>query len=160
MGQMMRCPLVGTPCYRPIVVQENSFFLAEPEQPLEDRTRRMTAIEVALGDEYSVVSALNEKGINAFTCKICEMIQASAYCIADIKGRNANVLFELGMMVALGKPTIILAKKDEDMGLSLPSDLNAIEVFPFTEYIDVVKQIKDFLPKLPPALNQLVATKE
>ena len=149
MGQIMRCPLVGTPCYRPITVQEKSFFLAESEQPLADRERRKTAIDTALEGNYTVASALDEKGINAFTCKICEMIQASAYCIADIKGKNANVLFELGMMVALGKPTIILAQKDEDMGLSLPSDLNAIEVVPFGEYIDIVKPLKDILPKLP-----------
>jgi len=160
MGQIMRCPLVGTPCMKPIDIRESSFFLAEPEKPSEDRQRRMTALNTALGDGYIVESALDEKGINAFTCKICEMIQACAYGIADIKGRNENVLFELGMMIALGKPTIILAKEDEELGLKLPSDLNAIEVIPFTDYIDILEPLRDILKKLPAPTQPLKAVDE
>ncbi len=129
---------------------ERSFFLAEPEKPAEDRDRRMRAIKTATGDGYTVESALDEKGINAFTCKICEMIQTCAYGIADLKGGNENVLFELGLMVALGKPAVILAQRDVELGLVLPSDLRAIEVVPFTEYIDIVGPLKEIVLKLPP----------
>jgi len=58
------------------------------------------------------------------------------------------VLLELGMMIALGKPVIILKKKEQDI-LKLPSDLNAIEIIPFTEYIDVVECLKEVVVKLP-----------
>ena len=37
MGQIIRCPLVGAPCMKPITVQEKTFFLAEAEEP-EDAT--------------------------------------------------------------------------------------------------------------------------
>ena len=80
------------------------------------------------------------------------MIQACAYGIADISQNNPNVIFELGIMIALGKPTIILARKEQEMGLKLPSDLNAIEVVPFSEYIDIIDQIRVIVPKLPPPI--------
>jgi len=111
MGQIIRCPLTETPCLRSISVEEKSFFLAETEKPENDRTLRKIAITEALGDQYQLKSALDEKGINAFTCKICEMIQTCAYGIADVTKNNPNVMFELGIMIALGKPTIILKKE-------------------------------------------------
>ncbi|GAI75547.1 unnamed protein product, partial [marine sediment metagenome] len=33
MGQIMRCPLIGVPCSKPITIQEKTFFLAEAEEP-------------------------------------------------------------------------------------------------------------------------------
>jgi tetratricopeptide (TPR) repeat protein len=52
------------------------------------------------------------------------------------------------MMIGLGKPTIILNKREQDLSLKLPSDLNAIEVIPFTDYIDIIKQLKMSVGKL------------
>ncbi|HEX73700.1 MAG TPA: tetratricopeptide repeat protein [Dehalococcoidia bacterium] len=155
MGQIIRCPLTGISCYKPIIIEEKSFFLAEAEKPEEDRKRRIKAINEAIEDEYKIRSALDEKGINAFTCKICEMIQTCAYGIADITQRNPNVLLELGMMIALGKPTIILSKSGEEQELKLPSDLNAIEVIPFTEYIDIIDQLREVVQKLPSPVSPL-----
>jgi len=153
MGQIIRCPLIGVPCMKSITIQEKTFFLAEAEKPEEDKQRRGKAINEAIGDRYKIRSALEEKGINAFTCKICEMIQTCAYGIADITQRNANVLLELGMMIALGKPTIILSKRGEEQELNLPSDLNAIEIVPFIEYIDIIDQLRAIVPKLPPPVS-------
>ncbi|MFC1897495.1 tetratricopeptide repeat protein [Chloroflexota bacterium] len=153
MGQIIRCPLVSTPCMKEIVVQEKTFFLAEAENPEGDRKRRIQAINESIGGNYEIRSALDEKGINAFSCKICEMIQTCAYGIADISKENPNVLLELGMMIALGKPTIILLKREQDEELKLFSDLKAIEVIPFTEYIDMIDQLRAIAPKLPPPLT-------
>ncbi len=149
MGQMIRCPLIGVSCGKQINVEEKSFFLAEAEKPEDDRKRRTQAISGAISAEYKIRSALEEKDINAFTCKICEMIQTCAYGIADVTDNNPNVLLELGMMIALGKPTIILSKKGQE-GLNLPSDLKAIEVIPFTEYIDTIEPMRKIVQKLPP----------
>jgi len=149
MGQIIRCPLIGTPCMKEITVQEKTFFLAEAEKPERARQRRTQAINEAIGDGYEIRSALEEKGINAFGCKICEMIQTCAYGMADISEENPNVLLELGMMIALGKPTIILLKQEQDEELKLFSDLKAIEVIPFTEYIDIINQLRGVVHKLP-----------
>ena len=113
-------------------VHNKTFFLAEAEKPEDDREQRTKAISEAIVNGYKVRSALEEKGINTFTCKICEMIQSCAYGIADITQNNANVLAELGMMLALGKPTVIVLKRGQEQELKLPSDLNAIELVPFT----------------------------
>lgn len=153
MGQVIRCPLTGLPCGKLIIIQEKSFFLAEAEKPEEDKKRRMQAVGEAMQDNYEIRSALDEKGINAFTCKICEMIQTCAYGMADITQRNPNVLLELGMMIALGKPTIILSRKGQEEELKLPSDLSAIEIIPFTEYIDIIDQLRKVMQKLPPAVS-------
>ena len=152
MGQIIRCPLVGTPCMKPITVQEKTFFLAEAEKPEDDKRRRTKAISEAIVDGYKIRSALEEKGINAFTCKICEMIQTCAYGMADISQNNANVYMELGMMLALGKPTVILAKKGQEKQLNLPSDLNAIEIIPFEEYLDIIDPLREIVNNLPPAI--------
>ena len=103
MGQVIRCPLTGLPCGKPITIQKESFFLAEAENPEEDRKRRIKAVSEAMQGGYKIKSALDEKDINAFTCKICEMIQTCAYGMADITQRNPNVLLELGMMIARPK---------------------------------------------------------
>ena len=155
MGQIIRCPLVGTPCMKPITIQEKTFFLAEAEEPDYDKKHRSKAINEAIADGYKIRSALEEKGINAFNCKICEMIQTCAYGIADITQRNPNVLLELGMMIALGKPTIILLKKEQDKELKLFSDLKAIEVIPFEEYLDIIEQLREVVGTLPPAVSPL-----
>ena len=127
--------------------------MAEAEKPEDERQRRIKAISEAIADGHKIRSALDEKGINAFTCKICEMIQTCAYGIADITQRNANVLLELGMMIALGKPAIILAKRGEEPELKLPSDLNAIEIVSFTEYIDIIDQLREIVQRLPPPIS-------
>jgi len=148
MGFIARCPLIGERCDKTITIQEKTFFLAEAEKPEENKKRRRKAINQALGVVYIVRSALDERGINAFTCKICELIQSCAYGIADITERNPNVILELGMMLALGKPAVILQKRGEE-GLNLPSDLNAIEVIPFDEYIDIIEPLHEIAKKLP-----------
>jgi tetratricopeptide (TPR) repeat protein len=153
MGQVIRCPLTGLPCGKLITIQKESFFLAEAEKPEEDKKRRRKAVSEAMQDSYEIRSALDEKGINAFTCKICEMIQTCAYGMADITQRNPNVLLELGMMIALGKPTIILSRRGQEEELKLPSDLSAIEIIPFTEYIDIIDQLRKVAQKLPPAVS-------
>ncbi len=153
MGQIVRCPLIGAPCSKPITIQEKTFFLAEAEKPEEDRKRRIQAVNLALGDRYKVRSALDEKQPYAFTCKVCEMIQTCAYGMADISQKNPNVLLELGMMIALGKPTIILLKQAQDEELELFSDLKAIEVIPFTQYIDIIDQLREVAQKLPPPVS-------
>lgn len=153
MGQIIRCPLTGESCNKPITIQEKTFFLAEAEEPEPAKKRRIKAISEAIADGYKIRSALEEKGINAFTCKICEMIQTCAYGMADISQNNANVFMELGMMLALGKPTIILAKRGQEQQLKLPSDVTAIEIIPFEEYLDIIDQLREIVQKLLPPIS-------
>src|SRR4030042_1606299 len=153
MVQIMRCPLLGVPCSKRITIEEKAIFLAEAEEPEYDRQRRGKAINEAIGNQCKIMSALDEKGINAFTCKTCEIIQSCAYGIADITQNNANVLLELGMMLALGKPTIILLKDGQELQLNLPSEVMAVEIIPFGEYLDIIEPLRSLLAKLPPPVS-------
>lgn len=149
MALMVRCLLTGLPCGKPITIQDKTFFLAEPEELQKDRERRAKAINEAIGKKFKIRSALKEKQPIAFNCKICEMIQCCAYGMADITGQNPNVILELGMMFAIGKPVIILCKRGQEKRLKLPSDLNAIEMILFEDYIDIIGDLRDITASLP-----------
>jgi tetratricopeptide (TPR) repeat protein len=153
MGQIIRCPLLGIPCSKHIAIEEKTIFLAEAGEAAYDRQRRIKAINEAIGNQYKIRSALDEEGINAFTCEICEMIQTCAYGIADITQNNANVALELGMMLALGKPTILLLKKGHEPQLRLPSDIVATEIIIFEEYLDIIDRLREAVPKLSPPVS-------
>ncbi len=155
MGQIVRCPLTGISCGIPITVEGKSFFLAEAEKPPDDRKWRREALSTVLEKEYKyeIRSALDESDVNAFTCKICEMIQTCAYGIVDITGSNNNVLLELGMMIALGKPTIILVKSGQEQELKLPSDIIDKEVIPFRDYTEIMPKLRQMVENLPPPVS-------
>ena len=153
MALMIRCLLTGLPCGKPITIQDKTFFLAEPEEPQKDRERRAKAINEAIGKKFKIRSALKEKQPIAFNCKICAMIQCCAYGMADITGQNPNVILELGMMFAIGKPVIILCKRGQEKRLKLPSDLNAIEMILFEDYIDIIGDLRDITASLPPPIQ-------
>ena len=65
-----------------------------------------------------------------FICKICKAIQESRVVVADITGGNANVFFELGLAVGLGKPAILIHDEKVAEG-KVPSDLLAWEYIPY-----------------------------
>jgi hypothetical protein len=46
-------------------------------------------------------------------------IQQSRLCVADISGRNPNVLYELGIAHSLGKPTILLTQSLDDVAFDV-----------------------------------------
>ena len=65
-----------------------------------------------------------------FVCKICKAIQESRVVVADITSGNANVFFELGLAVGLGKPAILIHDEKVTEG-KVPSDLLAWEYIPY-----------------------------
>jgi nucleoside 2-deoxyribosyltransferase len=58
------------------------------------------------------------------TEQIRAAIQQSRICIADISGQNPNVLYEVGLAQAIGKPVLLLAQDAE----KLPFDLSNLRV--------------------------------
>ena len=44
---------------------------------------------------------------------------ASSVIIGDVTGRNANVLYELGIAHTVGKPFVLLAQSDKDIPFDL-----------------------------------------
>lgn len=56
------------------------------------------------------------------THDIWKQIRSCRLVLAELSGRNSNVLYELGLAHAIGKPAIIITSKEEDV----PFDLKAL----------------------------------
>ncbi len=92
---------------------------------------------VARGDEYRAEGDILPQ--------IIEGIVAARIVIANISSRNPNVFFELGIAMALGKPTLLLS----DTLSEVPFDLQSRRIIVF-------KDLMDLRGKLTTALLQTV----
>ena len=161
MGRIDYCPIIGGQCNKSepqIIAQKDSFFLAEPFKPEQERKRRERAVKNALRDALkeifsgkSLRVADKEPKEPAIFCEICRLIQSSAYGIVDISGPNPNVLIELGMMFCLGKPVFVLVKKgeEEDLKEKIPSDIVWKRVIAYEEFIDIEEELSKQIQKRP-----------
>lgn len=132
--------------------------MAEPFRPERKRKRRERAIRNAVKDvlkesfsDARLRVADKEPREPAVFCDICLLIQSSAYGIVDITGLNPNVLLELGMMFASGKPVFILVNKkdEENLRAKLPSDIVWKRIIPYEEYIDIEESLSEALRSRP-----------
>jgi len=63
-------------------------------------------------------------------------IQQARVCVADVSGRNPNVLYEVGIAHTLGKPTVLLTQDISDV----PFDLRAIRLIQYSlEALEVAR---------------------
>jgi tetratricopeptide (TPR) repeat protein len=84
-------------------------------------------------------------GTNSIVRDITKCLYGARIVIADISGRNPNVLYELGLAHAAKKPTIILVQDEQDV----PFDLR---------HIRYLKYDARRLPSLKPALVERLKT--
>ena len=70
-----------------------------------------TGLEALRADEVFSPGSIMEQ--------IRSAIQQSRICIADLTGRNPNVLYELGIAQTLGKPTVLLTQDIADIPFDL-----------------------------------------
>ena len=163
---MRYCPLVGGVCNKPeseIKAEPDTFFLAEPFQPKEERERRELVVsnilKETLDSKYSADALRfgDKDPQNAISCDICRLLQSSAYGIADISGANPNVLIELGMMLSLGKPVFVLCKKleEENLRAQIPLDIVWKRVVPYEEFIDIQPELCKLIKNRPPVSPEL-----
>lgn len=80
--------------------------------------------------------------------QIRSAIQQSRICIADLTGRNPNVLYELGIAQALGKPSILLSQDINDV----PFDVRHLRII---QYANNPKGLQVSLKGLMNALQQV-----
>ena len=79
--------------------------------------------------------------------QIRSAIQQSRICIADLTGANPNVMYELGIAQALGKPSILLS---QDIN-QVPFDIRHLRIVLYKETLKGLDQLREDLAK---ALNQ------
>ena len=77
------------------------------------------AITPALGEKYEIVVAHKIGEPGSITKQIISEIYNAKLVIANITNRNPNVMYELALRHAIGKPVITIAEK----GTLLPSDI-------------------------------------
>lgn len=77
------------------------------------------AITPALGKKYEIVVAHKISEPGSITKQIISEIYNAKLVVANITNRNPNVMYELALRHAIGKPVITIAEK----GTSLPSDI-------------------------------------
>jgi len=73
--------------------------------------------------------------------QIRSAIQQSRACIADLTGRNPNVLYELGIAQTLGKPTVMLAQDLQDV----PFDLKQYRIISYDKNALSLKNLRNDL---------------
>ena len=105
--------------------QEKKCFIITPIGDETEPIRRHiegiidAAIKPALGDKYSVIVAHEIAEPGSITKQIIDEIYNDDLVIANLTGKNPNVMYELALRHAIAKPAIMIAEK----GTALPSDI-------------------------------------
>jgi hypothetical protein len=99
--------------------------------------------EVFKSYEVNVLRADEVSGPGLVIGDIVREISTSQLVIADITPVNANVYFEVGYALALGKPTILLAQK----GTALPFDVAGFRVLFYEDTIGGKRKLEEGIAK-------------
>lgn len=70
------------------------------------------------------------------------------FAVCDISGQNPNVMLELGLRLAFGKPTIII----NDEQIRAPFDIGAIEYVPYSRSLQIL-DAEEFIERLVDKIN-------
>lgn len=96
-----------------VVMPFHSLFGAEYERVLRPAIKNV-GLECKRGDEiYTHQSIVQD---------IWKSIRGARVIVAELSGRNPNVMYEIGMAHAIGKPIVLLTRDQEDV----PFDLRAL----------------------------------
>lgn len=74
---------------------------------------------------------------------IFRLIVRARLVVANIDGRNPNVLYELGIAHGLGKPTILVARRPEDV----PFDVRARRLVVYSDFPELRTLLRDEIKK-------------
>jgi len=78
-------------------------------------------------------------------------VRSADFCIADVRGGNPNVMYELGFAKALGKPVLLIS--DEESLSAVPSDVRASVIIGYR-----TEELGRFRAQLSAACEHLVAS--
>lgn len=101
------------------------------------------AIKPALSDKYEVLAAHHISKPGSITKQVIEAIYNAKLVIANLTGRNPNVMYELALRHAIGKPVIMIVEK----GTPVPSDIIMQRVVPYSNDAKGVLELQADLKK-------------
>jgi nucleoside 2-deoxyribosyltransferase len=85
--------------------------------------------------------------------EVSRLVSTSGAVIADVTRRNPNVMFELGVAHALGKPLVLLL--DEDANTNLPSGLAGYQYLTYSR-----GNFSPLISRLGKTIGQIVQRRE
>ncbi len=92
-------------------------------------TVKAAANEAMPDDSVDCFWLKDEHAAGRITDDILDSLTTAAFCVADVTGRNANVMWETGYAMALGKPTLLIGQSVK----SLPFDLQHHRVLQYEQ---------------------------
>lgn len=117
----------------------NFCFALMPLSEFFDQVYREIIKPVVISNGLEVLRADEIFSPGPIMEQIRASIQQSRFCIADITGKNPNVLYELGIAQTLGKPTVLLAQDINDVPFDLRNNRFIIYHLRNTQYIEKAK---------------------
>jgi hypothetical protein len=97
---------------------------------------------------YEVVSPHEIDKPGSITRQVIELLLESELLIADLTEHNANVMYELALRHAWGKPAVPIVEEDD---MPLPFDIAMQRTIP---YMNSMIGLHDFKPKLESAIEE------
>ena len=122
-----------------------------PESHWKDVRRILASAIEGAGFEAKIVSESDDIGV--IHKRIVQNLYDNPMIVCDISGRNANVMFELGLRLAFDKPTIIV--KDDATPYSF--DTSVIEHLAYPKDLRY-QRIEDFKAELKQRIEKTYAT--
>ena len=107
------------------------------------------SIAPAIGEKYDIVVAHKISEPGSITKQVISEIYNSKLVIANLTNRNPNVMYELALRHAIGKPAIMIAEK----GTSLPSDIIMQRTIFYQNDAKGVIELRDDLKKAENEIN-------
>ena len=101
------------------------------------------AIKPALSDKYEVQAAHHISKPGSITKQVIEAIYNAKLVVANLTGRNPNVMYELALRHAIGKPVIMIVER----GTPVPSDIIMQRVVLYSNDAKGVLELRDDLKK-------------
>jgi hypothetical protein len=134
----------------PVLLQKTT--QSADQSPVIETTSRLCFVMMPFSDRFDeiyrlvIAPAVEESGLTVLRAdelatpgfiveQIRTAIQQSRICIADLTGHNANVMYEIGLAHAAGKPLIMLA----DQGTLLPFDISHQRVILYGNDLETAK---------------------
>lgn len=101
------------------------------------------AIKPALSGKYEVQAAHHISKPGSITKQVIEAIYNAKLVVANLTGRNPNVMYELALRHAIGKPVIMIVER----GTPVPSDIIMQRVILYSNDAKGVLELRDDLRK-------------
>lgn len=102
------------------------------------------AIVQAFQGVNAIVKRGDEESHQNILAHIVQQISKARLVIANVSTRNPNVMYELGIAHALGKPVILISKGDET---NLPFDLRNQTTIFFNDRSDLIRKLQHHIAK-------------